>query len=228
MTERGRDHPGAHHQDQGNTHDGAAHLWDEMYRTCPRIWSGKPNPQLVREAAGLKPGRALDLGCGEGADALWLAEQGWTVTAVDVSAVALERAVAHAAEAKYGPRITWVQQDLAAWQPEAEFDLVSAQFLHSPALPWQQSLKAAASAVRPGGTLLIVGHHPDRLPPWGSHISADMLFTPEQLAFELHPTKPGWRLDVAASRERTVDGPDGQRATIADAVLRATREDGWL
>lgn len=228
------EHTEAHHRHghQNNANDDAAHVWDEMYRTRPRVWSGKPNAQLVREATGLKPGHALDLGCGEGADALWLAQQGWTVTAVDVSAVALERAAAHeqeaahAAEAEYGRRITWVQQDLAAWQPEAEFDLVSAQFLHSPALPWQQSLRAAASAVRAGGTLLIVGHHPDRLPPWGTHPSAEMFYTPEKLTAGLRLAPPGWQIEVLATRERTVTGPDGQQATIADAVLRATRDGG--
>ncbi|MFJ5695224.1 SAM-dependent methyltransferase [Arthrobacter sp. NPDC093125] len=150
-------------------HDGAARLWDDMYRSRPRVWSGRPNPQLVAEAAGLAPGTALDLGCGEGADALWLAERGWTVTAVDVSAVALERAAGHAAESEAGHRVTWLQRDLETWQPDTTFDLVSAQFLHSTEMPWQRSHRTAADAVRPGGTLLVVGHHPDGMPPWSSH-----------------------------------------------------------
>ncbi|MDQ1060601.1 SAM-dependent methyltransferase [Arthrobacter globiformis] len=215
---------------------GAARHWDEMYRSRPRVWSGRPNPQLVAEAAGLEPGTALDLGCGEGADALWLAEQGWTVTAVDVSAVALERAEQHAAASAAGNRITWLQRDLDAWAPEEQFDLVSAQFLHSTAAPWQRPHRVAAGAVRPGGTLLIVGHHPDGLPPWRSQADEDshshggdgranseMFFTAEQAAAELGIAPPGWRVDVAASREREATGPDGQSAVLADAVLRATR-----
>lgn len=217
-------------------HDGAARHWDDLYRSRPRVWSGRPNPQLVAEAAGLKPGTALDLGCGEGADALWLAEQGWTVTAVDVSAVALERAGLHAASSPAGNRITWLQRDLDTWAPEEQFDLVSAQFLHSTEAPWQRPHRVAAGAVRPGGTLLIVGHHPDGLPPWRSlsdgdghshggdgHAGPGMFFTAEQAAAELGIAPPEWRVEVAASREREATGPDGQSATLADAVLRATR-----
>ena len=213
--------------------DGAAQLWDEMYRSRPRVWSGRPNPQLVAEAAGLPPGKALDLGCGEGADALWLAERGWTVTAVDVSAVALERAAAHAAEAGVGDRVTWLQRDLATWTPEEQFDLVSVQFLHSTVAPWQPPHRLAANAVRPGGTLLIVGHHPDGLPPWSSHqggshqgnshADTGMFFTADQLTAELGIAPPEWIVDVAESREREATGPDGQTAILADAVLRATR-----
>ena len=185
----------------------------------------------MAEAAGLEPGTALDLGCGEGADALWLAEQGWTVTAVDVSAVALERAEQHAAASGAGNRITWLQRDLDAWAPEEQFDLVSAQFLHSTEAPWQRPHRVAADAVRPGGTLLVVGHHPDGLPPWRSlsdedshaeeqshshggdgHANSGMFFTAEQAAAELGITPPGWHVDVAASRERQATGPDGQSA----------------
>lgn len=215
------------------THDGAARLWDDLYRSRPRVWSGRPNPQLVAEAAGLPPGTALDLGCGEGADALWLAERGWTVTAVDVSAVALERAAAHAAESEAGHRVMWLQRDLETWQPDATFDLVSAQFLHSTEMPWQRSHLIAADAVRPGGTLLVVGHHPDGLPPWSSHNQAShsgghsggtaKYFTPEQLVDELGITPPEWNVEVAESRQREATGPDGQVAILADAVVRAAR-----
>lgn len=196
-----------------------------MYSSRRKVWSGHPNPQLVREAAGLRPGKALDLGCGEGADALWLAGLGWTVTAVDVSTVALERAKANADASGHvhGGRITWEQHDLAEWTPPPEFALVSAQFLHSPALAWQRSLAAAAAGVAPNGTLLIVGHHPDRLPPWGSHEGSGMFFTPEAVAEELGLQAPDWQLEVCTVRERSVTGPDGQEAVIGDAVVRATR-----
>jgi SAM-dependent methyltransferase len=213
----------------------AASLWDERYRTKPQIWSGKPNPQLVREAGGLRPGTALDLGCGEGADAIWLAQHGWTVTAVDVSAVALERAhghekaalareSVHAAEGAIANRIRWQQADLKQWEPEESYDLVTSQFLHSQELAWQGPLRTAAAAVKPGGTLLVVGHHPHRLPPWGgSHTTQEMFYTGEQLVQELELDGPTWHLEVQANRERPVTGPEGQDFTIADVVVRASR-----
>lgn len=198
-----------------------AEVWDALYSSRPRVWSGKPNAQLISEASRLTPGSALDLGCGEGADAIWLARQGWSVTGVDVSAVALERAAAHAADA--GCRIEWIRQDLAKWIPEQQYDLVSAQFLHSDVMAWQDALRPAVAAVRLGGTLLIVGHHPDGLPPWGSHHSHDKFFTAEQAAYELGIGSPGWKVETMDSRERQTTGPDGQQTIVADAVLRATR-----
>ncbi|WP_018760806.1 class I SAM-dependent methyltransferase [Arthrobacter sp. 135MFCol5.1] len=211
-------------------------VWDERYRSKARLWSGKPNPQLVHEAGGLRPGKALELGCGEGADAIWLARQGWSVTAVDVSAVALERAHSHelaelaresvnTSSGDIRSRITWQQADLTTWLPEGSYDLVTSQFLHSRELDWRVPLRAAAAAVKPGGTLLVVGHHPDRLPPWGNdhHQHLDMFYTGDQLVRELALGGPGWQLEVLTSRARPVTGPDGQEATIADVVLRATR-----
>ncbi len=242
------------HQPQGyQAHDGggapeaaggsidAAWVWDERYRTKARLWSGNPNPQLVREAGGLHPGKALELGCGEGADAIWLAQRGWAVTAVDVSAVALERAHSHelaelaresvhASNGEIGSRITWQLADLTQWQPEASYDLVTSQFLHSQELDWRIPLRTAAAAVKPGGTLLVVGHHPDRLPPWGpAHHHEGMFYTGDQLVRELgldrgdSDGRPEWQVEVLTSRERPVTGPEGQEATIADVVLRATR-----
>lgn len=216
----------AKHDHSANDSDvSAAQMWDEMYRSRAMIWSGEPNTQLIAEAAPLPPGTALDLGCGEGADAIWLASRGWKVTAVDVSAVALERAEAHAQERGQGGNITWVQQDLAAWVPGELFDLVTAQFLHSTVMPWQQALQLAAAAVRTGGTLLIVGHHPDGLPPWGQHHDhgPERFYTAEQLARELGLESPEWRLDVVDTRHRSATGPDGEAAALTDAVLRATR-----
>lgn len=214
----------------------AAAAWDERYRSKARIWSGKPNPQLVREAGGQKPGKALDLGCGEGADAIWLAQQGWTVTAVDVSAVALERARAHekaelaregvhASDGAIGGRISWELADLEHWEAGRDFNLVTSQFLHSEHLNWRGPLRSAAAAVKPAGTLLIVGHHPDRLPPWGNdhHRHRAMFYTAQELEQELGLTGPDWQLEVATTRERPVTGPDGQEAVIGDVVVRATR-----
>lgn len=241
MTEHTHDggaHQHAHHHD-GGTHQGgdqqgrlnlhedadnAVDMWDGMYRERPKIWSGNPNPQLIAEITGMEPGTALDLGCGEGADAIWLAKQGWKVTAMDVSAVALERAAGHAEEAGVQESVHWQQQDLAEWTPEPVFDLVSAQFLHSPLLPWRDSASKAATAVAPGGTLLMVGHHPHGLAPWGRHHETDMFYTPAELAEELGLEQGPWSIEVLTSRERTIEDPDGNPATIMDTVLRATRK----
>jgi SAM-dependent methyltransferase len=142
-----------------------AQYWDERYSSSERLFSGRPNGVLVAEATGLPPGRALDAGAGEGADAIWLAEQGWQVTAVDVSKVALDRAARAAEERGVAERIRWHRADLTQDPPPpAAFDLVSAQYLpleraHGPAVP-----RGLIAAVAPGGTLLVVGHDPTRLP----------------------------------------------------------------
>lgn len=216
---------GAHLDSEPNHSVDAAQFWDEVYQEKAKRWSGNPNPQLMAEAAGLTPGTALDLGCGEGADAIWLAQHGWMVTAVDVSAVALERAATHAIEAGLQDRITWLQRDFATWHPDQGFDLVSAQFLHSPLLPWRDSLASAAEAVAPGGALLVVGHHPEGLTPWSAHKEMkDKFFSPEDLVEALTRGPGSWRINVADSRERVVTGPDGQHATTIDSVLRAHRK----
>jgi len=232
LHDAGTHHHGDHTHDAAqqtglNLHedaDNAVDMWDGMYRERAKIWSGNPNPQLVAEVTGLQPGKALDLGSGEGGDAIWLAAQGWTVTALDVSAVALERAAAHAAETEYADLITWQQQDLTEWAPQPEFDLVSAHFLHSPLLPWQDSAVKAAAAVAPGGTLLIVGHHPQGLPEWSHHHDSGMFFTPEQLAAELGVgSSDSWQVEVLDERKRAVSGPHGEAGTTLDAVLKATK-----
>jgi thioredoxin reductase/SAM-dependent methyltransferase len=199
--------------------------WEERYRASRRIWSGHPNPQLVAEAAQLTPGRALDVGSGEGADAVWLAQQGWTVTAVDISTTALARAAGHAADA--GPpvadRITWTHADLRDQPPtEDAYDLVSAQFMHLPKDSLRDLHARLAAAVAPGGTLLIVGHHPSDLRTTAHRMHfPDMMFTGEQIAASLAPTT--WQILAAETRPRPATDPDGRDITIHDAVLLARR-----
>jgi SAM-dependent methyltransferase len=144
-----------------------ATTWDERYAAADRIFSGNPNTALVPEVAGLTPGTALDVGCGEGGDAVWLARQGWTVTAVDVSEVALRRVAAAAAEA--GVTVEVQHHDLRQSFPEGTYDLVSSQFLYSYGdFPRERILRRAAEAVAPGGILLIESHQdlgPGEHPP---------------------------------------------------------------
>jgi len=131
--------------------------WDRRYTDRERLWSGQPNGALVAEIAGLRPGRALDIGCGEGADAVWLARGGWDVTALEVSGVALQRAAGHARDA--GVEIHWIHADLvAAALPPASFELVSAQYPALLRTPDGAAEQAMLAAVAPGGVLLLVHH----------------------------------------------------------------------
>ena len=200
-------------------------FWDDRYRSADRLWSGQPNVQLVAQAGGLPAGEALDAGSGEGADAIWLASRGWTVTAVDVSAVALERAAAHAAAQgdEIAGRIRWRREDLLSWDPAPQrFDLVSAQFMYAPEGELEAMHRRLAAAVRPGGTLLVVGHHPDDLHANVGRPAHHALFpTPGQLAAGLDPGY--WEILVAAGIGRPATDLDGQPVTITDTVLRAAR-----
>ncbi len=200
-------------------------FWDDRYLSHTALWSGDPNPHLVAEAARLTPGTALDVGTGEGADAIWLAGRGWLVTAVDLSTVALERAAAHAAQlgADIAGRIGWLHEDLASWDPSpARYDLVSAQYLHLPAAPRRALFGRLAEAVAPGGTLLIVGHHPADLqttmprPPM-----PELFYTGDDIAAALDPGE--WAIITNASPGRTATDPDGNTVTIHDTVLQARR-----
>jgi SAM-dependent methyltransferase len=192
--------------------------WEDLYRTRTAIWSGNPNPQLVAEAADLTPGAALDVGSGEGGDALWLAGRGWRVTAVDISTTALERGAARAA-AEDITGIEWTHADVTVWTPPAEqFHLVSAQFMHPLQEERDELFGRLSAAVAPGGTLLIVGHNPSELhqaPAPGMH------FTAEQVAASLDPAR--WEILVAEDRTRSARGHDGHEITVGDAVIRARR-----
>jgi SAM-dependent methyltransferase len=205
-------------------------FWDERYRQKAAIWSGEPNAQLVDCAAELSPGRALEVGAGEGGDAIWLAERGWSVLAVDISPVALDRAQACAAAKLDEERVTaieWRQADLSEWTPPASsFELVSAQFFHLPAEIRPPIYRKLAAAVAPGGSLVIVGHHPSDLetgvkrPP-----RPDLLFTAEQIAEELgvRADDGSWTILAQDARPRPAKDSDGNPATVHDAVLCACR-----
>ncbi|SEM04967.1 bifunctional NAD(P)/FAD-dependent oxidoreductase/class I SAM-dependent methyltransferase [Streptacidiphilus jiangxiensis] len=198
--------------------------WEERYRSRPTLWSGNPNPQLVAEAADLTPGRALDVGSGEGADAIWLASRGWQVTGTDISTVALARATDHAraAGADIAERITFSHADLRETPPApGSFDLVTAQFMHLPTAQRRALFAALAAAVAPDGTLLLVGHHPrDKRDGGGPGVHLDMLYTPEQVAADLDPALWDVRTDT---RARRVVDPEGRELTLHDAVTVARR-----
>jgi SAM-dependent methyltransferase len=200
-------------------------FWDERYRSADAIWSGNPNPHVVATASVLAPGTALDVGSGEGADAIWLATHGWQVTAVDISAVALDRAAGHAAQAgdEVAARITWQRADVLSWDPAPQrYDLVSAQFMQLPGPALTALHRRLAAAVRPGGTLLVVGHHPSDLETSAHRPHRpDLMFTADQVAAGLE--RADWESITATAPERQAIDPNGQSITVRDAVLRAVR-----
>ena len=194
-----------------------AEFWDARYRELPQMWSGTANRNLVSEAGELKPGRALDLGCGEGGDAIWLAQRGWTVDAADISSVALERGASAAAAAGVASQIRWLQRDLLNWRPDEQYDLVSAQYLHLPPNLRNPIITAAAAAVRPGGSLLVVGHAEEaRRTRDGHEFPADLYFSPEEMTGLLGDPRL-WLVETCELRGAGEE---------TDAVYRATRLGG--
>ena len=203
-------------------HSDAFSTWEEHYSAKPQVWSGKVNARLAAIAPELTGTRALDLGCGEGADAIWLADHGWTVIAVDVSSTALERGRAAAEQRGVAGRIDFRQYDLDTGFPAGQFDLVSAQFLHSPVEKDRPAiLRRAAAAVAPGGTLLIVDHA--AAPPWATRMHDHVFPTAESVLAGLDLKAVDWETVQAGTVERTVQGPDGQQVTLPDNVIRVRR-----
>lgn len=195
--------------------------WNARYQESERIWSGDPNLTLLREVADLPPGRALDLGCGEGGDAIWLARRGWHVTAVDISGVALERAARRADAAAVSDRIDWQRHDLSLSFPEGGYDLVSAHFLHSFVdMPRERILRTAADAVAPGGTLLIVGHTGG--PRLKQHHTDVHLPTPAEVLDGLGLEEGRWEVQVCETHERTRT-VEGEQVTYTDNTVKARR-----
>jgi len=197
-------------------------FWDQRYGGEP-IWSGNPNPLLVRYAAELAPGIALDVGSGEGADVLWLASRGWTVVGADVSPVALRRSAGLAERAGHeiAARISWQQADVLSWQPpERRFDLVSVQFLHPPGDNREAVHRRLAAAVRPGGTFLVVGHHPADMATMHRACLPGMFPTGENMAAVLDPAE--WAIETGDPERQATDS-DGTVIVIRDAVVRAAR-----
>lgn len=200
-----------------------AAFWENRYRESEKIWSGEPNPQLIAEAAGLEPGKALDVGCGEGADAIWLARQGWRVTAVDFAQAALDKGEAEAQRQGVAEMISWVREDLGAWNPTCEYDFVSAQFFHLEPPLRDAVLHSLAAAVVAGGSMLVVGHsRQDLTKSIGHEHHGDLLFDPAEIGPLFDPT--GWDVIVSETRERVITDSKGNPVTATDTVVRAVRQ----
>ncbi|MCF8589021.1 class I SAM-dependent methyltransferase [Gordonia liuliyuniae] len=193
-------------------HPETAQEWDELYSTSDRLWTTNVNPALVAEIDALEPGSALDIGSGEGADARWLTEKGWTVTAVDISQVAIDRARAADPEGS----IAWHRLDVAQDSlPNAPFGLVSAIYFHI-ARRQEPLLDALIDAVAPGGRFLLVMHAARGMKEHGFDPSD--YFLPSDIADRLGDD---WEVEVNETRPRGV--PAGNGAHIDDDVLRARR-----
>jgi ubiquinone/menaquinone biosynthesis C-methylase UbiE len=202
-------------------------VWEEHYSATPQVWSGRVNARLAEVAPTLDGRRALDLGCGEGADAIWLAEHGWTVIAVDVSTTALTRAREAATSRGVADRIDFVECDLTRELPVGPVDLVSAQFLHSTvAMDRSAVLRRAAAAVAPGGTLLIVDHA--AAPPWASRLHHHEFPTAESVLDGLALDGAQWQPIRVERAERSARGPGGEEATLVDNVIVVRRAAGVL
>jgi SAM-dependent methyltransferase len=213
-----------HEHEHGEQHFGVpaqAAEWDARYRERDgTMWSGRPNGRLVAEVVALTPGRALDVGCGEGADAIWLARRGWTVTAIDISEVAICRA--REASHPAGASVEWICGDtLQTPFPDRSFDLVSMQYPALPKAAGEAAVRRLLDTVRRGGLLLAVYHdlddeHREHMKSQGvdpaDYVGADDLFRllGDDFTVELHAVEP------------RIDPPPGT-PDIADVVLRARR-----
>jgi len=209
--------------------------WDQIWtgERAGSMGTSDANPHLIQELGGLAPGSAIDAGCGAGAEAIWLATQGWTVTAADVAETALELAEQRAAAAGVAGQVQWVQADLSTWEPDGQYDLVTTHYAH-PEMPQLEFYDRIASWVAPQGTLLVVGHlrhqghdHDHRSTQSDGH--GDEQTQPPSAATATADAitallDPGvWAIATAKESHRTLPGPGGRPTTVHDVVVRASR-----
>lgn len=216
--------------------------WEERYAgTGEAIWSGNPNESLVAAVDSLTPGRVLDVGCGEGADAIWLAEHGWDATGIDLSKTAVDRAAEAAAEK--GATASFEVADISTWDPSGAnsdeehprrggYDLVIGCFLHTRLPDTREELVGkVAEHVAPDGRLLLISHA--EMPPWAENLDEEL---GHGLGHHHEPVTPNgdfalliggspvrWEIELAELRTRAVETPDGQPAELDDSVLLAHR-----
>ena len=207
--------------------------WDSHWQQGNEHGAGReigPNPHLARETSGLAPGTALDAGCGEGAEAIWLGVEGWQVTAADISSEVLSRASERATRGTARERVQWVEADLSAWEPGKLFDLVTTHYAH-PAMPQLAFYERISGWVAPGGTLLIVGHlhtpdtaghgHDHGQQCHGHHPPEEVSVTAASITAGLDATQ--WDVVTAEKRTRALANRAGRSVQLHDVVVRATR-----
>ena len=195
--------------------------WTESRDAASSSHAGPaPHPYLARETADLTPGTALDAGSGAGEEAIWLAAQGWHVTAADISASALARASARADGESVSDRVTWVQADLTTWEPPHPFDLVTSSYAHA-AMPQLAFYQRIAEWVTPGGTLLIVGHRHDAASAGPTHGPAEAEVTLADIVGGLDPAR--WHIETAEEYNRIPPQSGDGAHPLHDVIVRATR-----
>jgi len=205
--------------DHGNEPAFGSQWWEHHYQQSDLAPSGA-SPYVTVELADLPPGTALDAGCGTGADAIWLAHQGWDVTAVDISPTAITRARELAArQAPHAaPHIAWVVADLTTWKPPHGYDLVLTQYVH-PGASFEQFLERLAAAVASAGTLLVVGHdHADSHS--ATHAPRNASIAADDITHILDSSQ--WKIEIAETRTRQIQHASGP-VTLADTVIKAHR-----
>ncbi|MEV8377713.1 class I SAM-dependent methyltransferase [Kribbella sp. NPDC056861] len=211
------------------SHDFDKTYWEDRWRTGANgvpaaMAQTPPNPYLVRAVSGLAPGTALDAGCGAGAEAIWLATQGWRVTGADISSDALGQASRRAVDSGLAEgQVEWVEADLTSWTPATQYGLVVTNYAH-PSIPQLDFYRRISAWVAPGGTLLIVGHlhshgaghghHDDQPPAEASVMVADVSAVLDEAS---------WQIVAAEEQFRTVTGPGGHTSDLHDVVVQATR-----
>lgn len=197
-----------------------AEHWNDRYAASGYVWTTGANALLVDEVASLEPGRALDLACGEGRNAVWLAEQGWAVTAVDFSEVGLDKGRRLAAD--HGVPVDWVAADVTAWSPPpAGFDLVVALYLQLPTEERRAAVGVAARALAPGGTLVVIAHDTTNLAHGtGGPGNPAVLYAPEDVLADLRAAGVPCTVERAEVVERPVDGAD---RPALDCLVRVRR-----
>jgi SAM-dependent methyltransferase len=200
-------------------------FWDDFYGGQDAAWSGRPNAALVRETGSFAPGSALDLGCGEGADAIWLARRGWRVVGVDIAQAALDQARVHADEAGVREGIEWHQHDLVSPLPFENFDLVTAMFLHAPfAMPTEDILRAGVAAVAPGGHFLQVNH--DQKESRDAGLTDVCLPSPDEMLAALRLDMTQWRSIIVGAFEKATVDSDGIPMSRTDNIVVVQRVSG--
>ncbi len=199
-------------------------FWESFYQDVDRDWGTRPNAVLV-DLLGelqLRPGTAMDLGCGHGGDALWLASTGWRVTALDVSATALGRLTAAAKRAGLSERVATTQADLESDIPGGTFDLVYAAYFHSPVETSRlDALRRASENVAPGGILALIDHGSG--PSWAHDDHSDYHFLSPDETLNGLALGEEWEVVKVAASDRTMTGPEGQTGNVIDNVIVVRR-----
>lgn len=204
---------------QGESQSSRQAEWEARYASVDRLWSGRPNDWLPELAAEWEPGRSLDLGCGEGADVLWLASRGWDAVGLDLSPTAIARLRSEAEAAGVASRVMGLVRDVAReGLPAGGFDLVTSFYVHGGPGPGSLDLEAllseAAGSVVPGGRLLVAVHCVN--PPWHRHCA--LAYRPDELRAGIVGTAD-WETVHCEERWREVMGPDGEPGRRSDAVV---------